>query len=107
MPIPHRDSTFCTLLGGRFQNLAFGDSAFVFQLSIHMTTRIHPSVVRSSAPTLSEQGAFCRVRRAAFAGLAVSAALVAAPGTHAAAPSLPTGAQTVAGPRPSPKAAPR
>ena len=37
------------------------------------------------------------MRSAAFAGLAVSAALVAAPGTHAAAPSLPTGAQTVAG----------
>ncbi len=62
-----------------------------------MTTRIHPSVVRSSAPASSEHGAFCRVRSAAFAGLAVSAALVAAPGTHAAAPSLPTGAQTVAG----------
>jgi filamentous hemagglutinin family protein len=57
-----------------------------------MTTRIHPS-----APTSSERGAFCRVRSAAFAGLAVGAALVAALGTHAAAPSLPTGAQTVAG----------
>ena len=62
-----------------------------------MSTRIHPSAPRPSAPTSSERGAFCRVRSAAFAGLAVSAALVAAPGTHAAAPSLPTGARTVSG----------
>lgn len=42
-------------------------------------------------------GTVCRGRLAALAGLAVSSAFLAEPNTHAAAPSLPSGAQTVAG----------
>ncbi len=62
-----------------------------------MTTQTLSPFLSPSAAPAGERATFCLVRSAAFAGLAVGSALLAVPVTHAAAPSLPTGAQTVSG----------
>ena len=61
-----------------------------------MTIPANRSILTPSSP-LDAGGALCRVRGAAFAGIAVSAAFLVAPGARAAAPTLPTGAQNVSG----------